>query len=1405
MPTKIFSFPLSPVLPPRPHSNVTEAAKPQPDGSPPASAASPQDQLSSTTSSTTALRLTSAAPLSGRVTAEKGNKKSGDLGKVGARPITLGGRFFGLNWVKALERPQKNGLPPAEHQEESAEGLIDQANALAERVKRTLNTSLEQLANINQRPQRSRAMKIMMSLPLLNCFKPKKLKDLIAQDPAYALQGGNQHQAVASTSADMRERRESLLQNMADRMQVMTDAEKAFSSVRDAFNAETEPPQKTLLQIDLDEAKENFEVAIRDLHAAVVVNTMLDANHNALTTELVSQRMDFVKVQIEQCTEKLNQSGLYAKEQMRLLEMKRDGLQRGVNLAKLNLVNAELTLSEIEGTGRVLKESSQKIGDPLSRGYTELSDGLAYLSSCLQAARDDVEQCAQALEKEVAALEDFLPNFSQEMDVLSRQDAEIEAAKSGLQASGISIAEKAKTWKLRAEETRVLEHAQQDKAISALVAAPPGFPAEELVSAGGQDLKACLQGIASVLHADDPQAERELPSMAIMEIISRAVAGVTAGNAQQAAVLLRDVMSHPSEHWIPLPDTNAVPPDLTHAPPSPAMRQLFQRMAEVPRGIEVLNQIASRDGRTSMGREQLEALHAYWMADKTQEAERSFSMKAWLESAKFVAQHEVHELRKRKKEAPIFDTGSLPLEKVIAFRAVKKGILSNGVGSDFNAINRKLLKVSGQWVEAAQDKRNKLLRLLPHSLNPSKGKTPFHPKALRLAAQEMEAQGMPSIKSSAHDSVVEMAEALLEKVAAGCMTKLPNRANDRQARAFDMTVNVLCEYVAGQKKSGEAFASWLTQGCETKFHHTKRLYKANLERQDIEQIRKEVMARLDLPLNAGSAFSFKWPDPFFQTLFKENKLAPVEAFRRIAEYLDLSIAPEYKEELGLTRLVAELKLDKIDKKIETARQRQFTSKDDVYDFFKPLLQELRLRQQVNLTAGGEKGIGIPLLPWAPIEPFIANLNLNLFSKKDEASFQVKSPTFGVEFMIAETTTYSHDVKGTFGFGVDRKPAKLTLPAFSVKAEKAASNTDFLVLRLLRGKDENGVREEQKARDASLDLLDTLIRWDADDKHPVAGQKFTSPLEAILALHPDILIGTGQKENKTEQLSTDLTIAARFGKSKKPVSASITVTPVAAKAEKATEVSNERTGYAHQVVHDRSDQRKQRLGSAVTLGGIVSLMKKPVKGLAGNAHANKQGTWRVTGGGNLVEFSREMAFNLEKNGATRFAIGDKTGGSVDRVYGSPKDVLAEIEANLEDFYLRFLDTIPLAPGEERDTPENRALAESMLRQFMRDLKAAKKNPALQFNIKYEMQPKMSGWVDALNALEIIALQNGDEEGAWETRKAKSDLMSFRSTWAFKNCAIRSKGKESSTSGLDLFARWSVKQTAETSAALTAYPG
>jgi exonuclease VII small subunit len=1464
--------------------------------------------------------------------------------------------------------------------------------------------------------------------------------------------------------------------------------------------------------------------AINTLHNSSTLCNDLGASENALSVDLLNSKIKFLKELAEQHGARLER--VKNDNEAMLTEMvgQRVELETTRTLAATGKTAADLELDEYTDKITELQAAidAHPPDDPRAEQATQqlrlVNDSLPGLQQKVSDAARDLDEATQAV-----------AHHDAKRDAIDAQQADLADVKRELDVSTGPLIEKAREWQLKTDKTLELEVRRHDQAVDALVLTPPGFSGKDIASVGGTALKDQMKLIAGKLPLEDPQAEREMPRLAKLEIISRAVASVTKKDPARSAQLMTELLSRPSAEWTPLPARPGHAPDEPDrdtrpaAVPSAELRALFHKMADVPRGIELLNEIAARvkppetkeDGKTesapdigpvgeraaaereerpkldTMGRAQLQALHAYWKADKAHADESDPAVREWLRKAQTVATHTMR-FDKKKPETAEFEGKEFLTDERVAYAAVSKGFLSNATGSHFDTISKSLEKVSGEWLEAAKDTRNKHLQRLPNpTIRPYKFRTPFDRAMLKLANRQLEAQGMPSVKTVAHANIAQIARTLSDKLALGGMRSGPiqeaaplhddlERANldlaaarreedeartlapahaERARRAealvvaakahagvgeiaaaddraplaaehaqaaaaykvadaavkfaeaakvqrtaaaaaaaadklsaaaaqklakaellaeaapdavqalaqapaaglplvspanaardtareeaktaaalaaarheeartaladvdlhrtalntargelaapaelavpdraqvqaletqaetaargrddaatqlttatqrlrlaetartdaagalatpsgreqdairFDAATQVICDYIARQQNEvtkAEPLTATLPKGLlqrsTTQFQRTGRLYKAELSKRDVAAMRLEVQARFaqfeqeqDSPA-AGTGIGPvqpargrtplpAMPEPY-ETLFREVEnapsgvekmlgqgarpaaLTPQRLLAEIGNRID-GLDQRGRDSLQWDTLKTELAVDQIGESVTVARRKQLESAEHMIDFYKPMVKELRLRNQLIMTAGGEMGGGIPLLPLSPPSGGVVNLNANLFSYRKDASFQVKSPTYGLELIVGDTVTKSSDLKLTGGFnGLHVGPIRFTTPSVSVKGDHSRGKQLFTTLRILRGKDDQGVREEQKARDAGVELLETLVRWNEDGQHPVPGQRFGSALEAILAKHPDVLIADGEKKLAGNGLTGEINVALRAGVGGGAFSVGPGVT-LAGKAEWAREVSKERSGYAHQVVRDISSQFRTRLTLSGGLAGLngVPQARVPVDGVDPD-----NGATRFYAPLNFADFSREMSYRLEKNGATRFAIGDQTGGSLDRAYGSAKEVLAEIEAHQEEFYMRFLDTVAAGKGEQRDTEENRMLAAKQLNQFKLDLVEASKYPNLQYNIKYEMQPRMSGWGDGHNALETLAMMDGDLPLANQQREARGRLSVANSTWAFKNCAIRNKGKDSSDLGIDFIWRRLAKRSAETSSAVSAFP-
>ena len=96
------------------------------------------------------------------------------------------------------------------------------------------------------------------------------------------------------------------------------------------------------------------------------------------------------------------------------------------------------------------------------------------------------------------------------------------------------------------------------------------------------------------------------------------------------------------------------------------------------------------------------------------------------------------------------------------------------------------------------------------------------------------------------------------------------------------------------------------------------------------------------------------PSPLMRVERPKLKLKqPLVAGHSLGGALSLAIALDHPDCAGGLALIAP--------SVEIATRKRFGSRRDALDFYRPMLQELRLRNQLIMSGGGETGVGIASL------------------------------------------------------------------------------------------------------------------------------------------------------------------------------------------------------------------------------------------------------------------------------------------------------------------------------------------------------------------------------------------------------------------------------------------------------------
>jgi hypothetical protein len=1385
------------------------------------------------------------------------------------RPVTYGAHSAGLGTTVSIDLPDKFVPRPRESELGDAPRSVslEEGDDLARRLE-LMPSGLTELPASDGRPQRSRPMSGLMKVPgIKGIIQPKSPQELLT---------GRKAGDVSSDAGQVGELLETLTQGFEDSHAQYAEALDKLLAAESALHMEqlllanarecgrttavaTKERAVAQMQEAVDRAKDELTPVIAgmredisafrslDLGVQVLASDLLDrkvsAFHNqvsflrnavAADKENLPKTIDRLKLQrseVMTSQQASYQSVYHLRERVTRLESR---LSDARDLVAVEVADharrnelADLALgpeggSETEGRSEpvVLTDAQVRVADLES----QIADAKQSIED-LDRERASLSPVLEYLDAEIGRLEQFHSNEAGRFNDVARS----------LRNLGVSVGKTSESVKRKLESNLAAEHKLSAAHTQLIAASAPGFSVENLGSRGAP-LLTKLAKLANYLPEDDFKGERILPRAAAIEMISRSLAIATNGDVEKAAALADALTSRPLNHWVPTPQNRSAR-DVPFHVPNGEMEALLSTMASVPRGLDALNLIAGKDTEDDTRQAPLEvgqrdALQAYWQASNAMKTEPDEVVKVWLSQAMNVAAHEV----RNKKNDTVFPTADVPLKEQAAYRAVRNGFLSNAAGSDYDLSNKNLLNLTNTIADQ-KPRQSRLLRWAPHSLNPAEAASPFRPVALKLAQKQMEAQGMPTLKTKA-DADIQQTFVTLGELANGHLKHLEdstagnrNRNTSLADAQISAAIAAISEFVReNSSRSGPRIRFPVSPNSlnlrspitPKSFGQSKRLYDSRFDAKDIKTIRARASE-----LSNASAEAFP---PALDRVLGQKRPSIIDVMGAI--HADLSASSEEtksalkggldilnrdfprterEDGVGISRTGLRqytfAPQESMKSRVAFAKTSTINSKDDVEKFFRPMLETARMRDQVTLTGGGTIGIGIPIL--APVTPnFPLSAQAHIASKRSEAFLQFKNPTFSAELSTGSVVTVQRDAGVSVGYRVGLGPASFVASG-NVKAEKTESKTIYTNLRTLRGKDDSGNRKVQEAIDDNLKVLDILLRW--QDKTDANGNayEFTDPLQAIFALSPTTLVASGEKDASTLGGTIEARGALRGRAPGHQLSAGVSATPFSLGLSKAREKNSERTGFLHQRVLDHNDQASQRIGVAAKIGVIAtpykhSFTKGHINTPTGTLESERTGRGHLSLAGDVIEYSRELVSNFEKNGATTFPIGDNVGGSVDRAYGSPKDLLAEIEANREDWLIRCLDVLPRSKESESDTTERMSKATALLNDFIKDLREVGANPSFQFNIKYEMQPRMSGKVDGLRGIEALAEMQGEKATASQSRADAEQLLRHRASWAPKNMAVRSKGKTWQETGIDFFLRWQKNASAETSRAAFAFP-
>ncbi|KAF1028997.1 MAG: hypothetical protein GAK37_01969 [Pseudomonas sp.] len=846
------------------------------------------------------------------------------------------------------------------------------------------------------------------------------------------------------------------------------------------------------------------------------------------------------------------------------------------------------------------------------------------------------------------------------------------------------------------------------------------------------------------------QSATSMPAFAVMEMLTSGLAHVTGQDAQRAARVLGALGQQPVSHW-PVLAEGMAQSQRAGTGASTLSKDIVaacRLLAFLPCGADLLH-VLSSEGHTPVTTEQAQSLEVFWHADKAQQEKTGPEVKAWLQSAKDVARAKLE-----ASDSTFADVAHG------AFNAVRNGYLSNAPGSLYDQHDKRLKKATVEWVmraaatqapkDADAPKTSAARRLLPN-LN----KTPFGKSTLNRSFDVSDSMGLKSPRQAVDKAVTRRLDHLQATIDA-CRNLPEHRLEITAAQA-------MVDHLRSREKRGD------------------HLSQVTLQAHDIKAVRKEVIGKAhDYRVSARKedanrpnvlmkAQPVALPDLYAR--LDTGELSAYEGLSRIEEQLRKKLPPEQRP--------AEYHVedDTLNAAMRLLKTQHMSEKSDILAFFKPFMLDGQLRDRLRLGGGGTVGGGLPSLPYGVISPIASPIFSAEVSRSDEAYVQASLPSQGVEMIFGKAHSKAWEINTGVSVGTSLTPLLTAQGNLTqrIAGQKTETRNTTMTLYGERNKDD-------ETRSGMLNALDSMTRWDmiAPDKGPA----YKGPLEAIFSRNPQISISQGQSITNTRTLGARLAArlpAMRFADGH-GASQSLSL-----EAALSTETSRSRdrtdgTGGTFTIVGDKSDIAQQRVGAAANFNFTpIGSSSVPM----GNGHHGVQGQSLGLQGG----VSRDLAWAYEKNEVSPYLFNGKLGAELERQYSTPKDLLAEIHANRDQWLLTCLKKLEPDTNGNKDTPDNRLRAGILLEQFETRLKQLDKdNHFCAYSVVYVMKDRVAATVDGYRGMQELARQRGDAAGEARADLAIEELMLMRGSWEPKMMIARERAGDSTTKGWRNLVRW-----------------
>jgi hypothetical protein len=443
-----------------------------------------------------------------------------------------------------------------------------------------------------------------------------------------------------------------------------------------------------------------------------------------------------------------------------LLGQEEDRWQQAWNAAARRLAHLEVRAwaAGAGGEGReALARRTRELGEQLAQTYGDLgalqgdlADGLGAVqrhAESLAAAVDDVARSRAAVVAADTALSRHMEGL-RPLESALRAATSVAGAQARAEKGRAVVAHKVQGLLRQAEKIGAAAGEMQRIAMTALVAAPPGFtaPGDEVV------LAPVLERLQDRLLAQPPRSAREaLPPDAMLEMMIRSAAGLTGGDAQRAAQALAALADLRLEDLVPPAGSPGVPGGPRQGPVADAVA-LAQELVTLPRGRTLLVS-SMRPSPASQDDERVKSVQVYvtaqgMLARGSSADERT---RDWLTQAMAGASACMHD-----PEGRIHGH-----RQRVAYHGVRSGFFSDAPGSPYDRADKFMRSVTERMLDhAVEANAGSAAGRLFRRMLPLNKPTPFNEPAMLAAGKAAVAVGIIDTQEQALQELADAAREL---------------------------------------------------------------------------------------------------------------------------------------------------------------------------------------------------------------------------------------------------------------------------------------------------------------------------------------------------------------------------------------------------------------------------------------------------------------------------------------------------------------------------------------------------------------------------------------------------------------------------------------------------------------------